>query len=1225
MRTRWVRRTILGLACVTLAAADAAAQVHQQLERRTRAYVANRGASSLSVIDVLGGTVLKTVALEAPPYDVAVVRGQVYVSMPTVNRLAVVDPLSLTVVGAVAVPGAPRDLDRRLQSFEPRLYIATDDGLRVYHADTGTLAPAIAVGPGTFKAIEAGNANFSANDVYVAACDGGAQVRLVTEPAGTVSAPVATGSGPCAVQRNPGALYVANRDSDTISVFTPTLQSPISVPVAAQPIAMAEFIGDLWVASASGTLTRLDGLTHGVASTHVIGGVPTDIAIAETPSGSVAVVADAGGSLRVYAATGAFIRAIPTGAQPGAIAIGNNNPGDPISVSTAGEWANDYASGGAMSLDGRFVTFISTATNLVPGDGNDVVDVFVRDRLLKRTVRVSVSSAGIEADQASFGSQISADGRYVAFASNATNLVAGDANGRQDLFVHDRDTDADGLFDEAGQIATRRVTVRSDGSEATCQVPGAGNCAAFFDVALSGNGRHVVFTTFFELEAADQNGVRDVYAHDTVTGRTTRLSLRPGGASSPGHASMPVISADGRVVAFSTDDAGMVGYDHNGRLDVFAIDRDADGNGVFDEQPPVYTHISLLPGGSSFTTDAFPVAISDDRRWVAYAASPYLGIFDRSTGHNARLYDGLSLVAFGAGQFSANGRYLAYYRYGPSFSQIDRDVDADGLLDEDGQTNHDVHVSVIFAPPGRLTDAAQRLVVTQSTDTGVGLVVVDRFGPAPPSFDTDLDGLEDEFESLFGLSAASAAGDDGPDGDPDGDGVTNAQEQLAGTHPRGFEARYLAEGATGAFFSTRIAVANPGTTAASVLLRYQTDTGQTTSTPMVVPGRARRFVNLGSVASLASANVSTIVESDAPVVVDRTMFWSSGFYGSHAEASLPNPSTTWFLAEGATHGAFDLFYLLQNPDPTQPAQVEVRFLRASGAPIVRTYVVPAARRLTIYVDQVAGLEAADVSAAFTSTNAVPIIVERAMYYSSGTPFAAGHGSAGVTAPATRWFLAEGATGGFFDLFVLLANPSDTAANVQLTYLRPNGAPIVKTRTLPANSRQTIYVESEDALLVDTPVSTIVETTNGVAIVVERAMWWPAVGGWQEAHNSPGATTAATRWGFADGEVGGPPFHTQTYFLIANSSSEAATVRVMLLFDDGTAPVERTYIVPGNSRFNVPAASEFPAAVGKGFGALIESLGAAPVPIVVERAMYSDAGGITWAAGTDALGTALPQP
>ena len=144
----------------------------------------------------------------------------------------------------------------------------------------------------------------------------------------------------------------------------------------------------------------------------------------------------------------------------------------------------------------------------------------------------------------------------------------------------------------------------------------------------------------------------------------------------------------------------------------------------------------------------------------------------------------------------------------------------------------------------------------------------------------------------------------------------------------------------------------------------------------------------------------------------------------------------------------------------------------------------------------------------------------------------------------------------------------------------------RTRTITPNSRLTIYVENEDPSLADTPVSTVVESTNGVPIVVERAMWWPTPGdAWQEAHNSFGATQAVTSWGFADGEVGRPPVNTQTYFLIANDTPDAATVRVTLLFESGPPAIARTTPCRANSRFNVPVAQEFPEAAGRGFGAL----------------------------------------
>jgi hypothetical protein len=185
---------------------------------------------------------------------------------------------------------------------------------------------------------------------------------------------------------------------------------------------------------------------------------------------------------------------------------------------------------------------------------------------------------------------------------------------------------------------------------------------------------------------------------------------------------------------------------------------------------------------------------------------------------------------------------------------------------------------------------------------------------------------------------------------------------------------------------------------------------------------------------------STVVESNQPIVVDRTMTWGlEGDSGGHAETSMAAPSTTWHFAEGATHGAFDLFYLFQNPNPS-PAMVTVTYLRLDPAtPIVKTYDVPANSRRTIWVDE-EGPELAAVDLGASITSDLPIVAERAMYSTRpGQPaFAAGHGGAGVTAPAPRWFLAEGATGGFFDLYLLIANPNTTASEVKVTFLLGNG-------------------------------------------------------------------------------------------------------------------------------------------------------------------------------------------
>ena len=156
---------------------------------------------------------------------------------------------------------------------------------------------------------------------------------------------------------------------------------------------------------------------------------------------------------------------------------------------------------------------------------------------------------------------------------------------------------------------------------------------------------------------------------------------------------------------------------------------------------------------------------------------------------------------------------------------------------------------------------------------------------------------------------------------------------------------------------------------------------------------------------LEHAAFSTIIESDTDVAVDRTMTWDSSGYGSHLETGIAAPSTTWYFAEGATSGDFALFYLLQNPHATA-VTATVTYLRPFGQPaIVRTYTLPPSSRTTIIVDgETPELATTDVSAAITAT--APIVAERAMYLSRpGQPFAAGHESAGVTAPALDWFLA----------------------------------------------------------------------------------------------------------------------------------------------------------------------------------------------------------------------------
>ena len=496
------------------------------------------------------------------------------------------------------------------------------------------------------------------------------------------------------------------------------------------------------------------------------------------------------------------------------------------------------------------------------------------------------------------------------------------------------------------------------------------------------------------------------------------------------------------------------------------------------------------------------------------------------------------------------------------------------------------------------------------------------------NLDFDGDALPDSWELAFGLNEGSGTGDDGPAGDPDHDGVSNAAEFAAGTHPRGAFTRYLAEGAANDFFDTEIALFNPSSAAAHVWLRVQPEGGTEIGWPVLVFAGHLNVVRGSVFKGLAGRPFSTVIESDLPVIVDRTMRWDKTGYGSSGETAIEAPATTWYLAEGSTSGDFALFYLLQNPGEAATTAT-VRFLRpAPQPPLERTYNVPPRARLTIPVDAIPELVSTDVSGVVTSTQ--PIIVERAMYLSRpGQPFAAGHESAGVTTPATEWFLAEGATGTFFDTFLQIANPSPVPARIHVAFQLPFGAPPVqRDYEIPALQRLTLPVEQVDPALAATSVSITITSTNAVPVVAERSMWWPG-SDWYEGHATLATSTMGTAWAVADG-ITGIADHAQTYLLVASGASPTNdSLRVILVRDAGP-PLERVYAdaLTPNSRLTIALSSAFPEILDEHVGVILESMGqtaagaVTPMPIVVERAMYNDAGGVFWSAGSNVVATRL---
>ena len=915
----------------------------------------------------------------------------------------------------------------------------------------------------------------------------------------------------------------------------------------------------------------------------------------------------------------------------------------------------------SSSADGRFVAFSSTATTLVAGDTNGSADVFVKDRQTGAVTRVSVLTGGAEALGDSVAPDISADGRYVTFVS-AAFLTADDSNSFScagatlpgpscpDAFRHDRTTGT-----------TIRVSVASSGTQAD---------DASAAPRISGDGRYVVFESVAtNLVAGDTNQLRDVFLRDVQAATTTRISVATGGAQIDRAATSPSISDDGTRVAFLSDATTLDATPDPMPCDpaVLACTR------VFVRTVPSGTTTRLgfaitISGLSNLVDEAYRVStavVSADG--LSATALVYGRVSSGGTQYSVEDFasysfaPGAPVVALvptfaspvrpplvSSLAADATGRILAYCAEGavpPPFilRVFDRqtwvtDVAGFGppVVLGGPSTGQPDCESVSVSADGLTTFFASSggALVTGDTNAAFDVFAFD--------LDGDNDGISSGWETHFHLSDADPA-----DAalDPDSDGSTNREEFQAATHPRGLFKYYLAEGAENGFFSTEINVFKPTTTVpdfGSIVGQFLGQNGRRTVSPILnlydraTGGGLFRFsAGLGAnVFPLPDQAFSTLVESDQPMAVERTLTWGGGMgagYGSHAERAVSGPAATWHFAEGATHGRFDLFYLLQNPGATAATATITYLLPAPQAPIVRTYTLLPNSRRTIYVDEEPGLEATDVSARIDADR--PIFAERALYMSTpGQPFAGGTASAGITAPATQWFIAEGATGVFFDLYILIGNPSATTAAVTVTYLLPDGTTIEKVRQVPGQSRLTIAVKDEDARLAATAVSATITSTNATPIVVERAMWWPSPN-WYEGTVTAATTTSAARWALAGGFIDRRP-DTETYLLIANPGATPANVTIDVGVN-GLSPNPQlpslaacrvTVPVPARGRYTTGLKSLCPALGTDNLpgairvAGIIESDGP---PIVVERSTYWSTADQFWAAGASTLLTPLP--
>jgi len=364
-----------------------------------------------------------------------------------------------------------------------------------------------------------------------------------------------------------------------------------------------------------------------------------------------------------------------------------------VSVSSRNGAGNGWSGDHSVSANGRWVAFSSGSSNLVSGDTNRENDVFVRDMRTGVTARVSRGLRGAQANGYSSDPSITADGRYVVFDSDASNLVSGDTNKCSDIFVYDRSL-----------RTTQRVSLGVDGAQANDDSRIA---------RISRYGTHIVFQSYAtNLVSGDTNLHEDLFVRDLRAGTTTRVNVSSRRAQSQGVPEWfgsPAISANGRYVAFETDASNLVYGDSNGAIDIF----------VHDTASHRTTRVSVSSSGVQGDRDSYNASISGSGRYVAYESwssnlvpndTNKMGdvfVFDRIAKTTRRVSVSTSGVQSGWGgdapTISADGRYVVFWAIAANFAPLP------------GYTGYDIYVrDLVTSQTTRVTRRAYGTEEVQS-------------------------------------------------------------------------------------------------------------------------------------------------------------------------------------------------------------------------------------------------------------------------------------------------------------------------------------------------------------------------------------------------------------------------------------------------------------------------------------------------------------------------------
>ncbi len=834
-------------------------------------------------------------------------------------------------------------------------------------------------------------------------------------------------------------------------------------------------------------------------------------------------------------------------------------PGDVVlcSVTQGGAQADQSCYNAVMSEDGRFVAFESYTSNLIPGTTPGRWHIYRKDTVTGEIVLCSRSAGGAEANGHSFSCDISADGSYVVFHSQATNLLAGSTTSGIQVFRKDLNS---------GSVSL--CSSNSSGAQ--------GNNTSEY-ASISSDGRYVAFQSAATNLTPGNPDVRThVFRKDMTTGEVRTCSISSTGVYGNGASEVPSISSDGRYVAFQSAATNLIPGTATSGIQVFR--KDVSGGGVM--------LCSSNSSGAPGDRQSYYANISADGRYVAFASrSGNLApgtTPDREHVYCKDLQNGrLSLCSCAPSgmegnnsstrpALSADGRYVVFQSAATNLT-TDANTGRTNVLRKDISTG-EVKCCSISASGAK-----------GNGDSFTGSISADgRF----VGFNSNANNLVD--------------------------GTTTANAQIFRKELEAYRSFYFAEGCTRSGFQEFLCLGNPGTQEVFATVTYLFSDAPSEVRLLSIPAGSRVTINVnGAVGS--GRDVSIRVVSEKPCVAERPVYfqYGGGWTGGHDTVGAPRAGTSWYFAEGYTGPGFEEWVCVLNPGEAD-ANLTFRFQTGEGPAVRVGYRVNAGKRATFKINDVLG---ANRECSLLLESDQPVVAERPMYFdylgtTGSRHWTGGHCVTGIPWMGREYHFAEGYTGEGFEEWLTLQNPNPMAVSVTVFFYYAAGGSGVTSYGVPAGSRRTVYVPGE----VGTGREVSIRAYSSHPFLAERPMYFRYSGtggwGWTGGHCVIGARQTASVFYFAEGYTG-PGF--EEWLCIENPGPDTATVGITYYIQGAGATPEALLEVPSRSRRTVLVNTHAGANLQLSCRVRVRS----GPRVVVERPMYFNYNG--WTGGHDVVG------